>query len=77
MRKLITGTMHFQDLGPGFWGITDRQGERFRPLNVPKELEQEGLNVEVTVQIVQEESSLFLWGTTVKIIDYQVSGSPS
>lgn len=72
MRKNIVGTMHYQDLGPGFWGISDARGERYRPITVPKALEKEGLRVELTVQIIQEEASLFMWGTTVKIIDYQV-----
>ncbi|ETW99219.1 MAG: hypothetical protein ETSY1_15790 [Candidatus Entotheonella factor] len=68
-RRRIKGQIHWQDIATGFWGLTDEDQNDWRPLNLPEELQQEGLEVELTVELVEEEFSIFMWGRPVKIIE--------
>lgn len=54
-RRRIKGQIHWQDIATGFWGLTDEDQNDWRPLNLPEELQQEGLEVELTVELVEEE----------------------
>ena len=72
MKKLtITGKVRYQNLGTGFWGIIDNKGGEWRPVNMPEQLKYEGKEVTVEARIVDEEVSIFMWGTPVKITSFQ------
>lgn len=65
--KRITGTVKWQSLATGFWGIIDEKGNEWRPVNMPEQLKTEGKKVTVTIQEVDEGMSIFMWGTPVRI----------
>lgn len=65
--KKIKGTVVYNNIGPGFWGIIDTQGNEWRPINMPEQLKTEGKAVTVSIQIIEEEMSIFMWGTAVKV----------
>ena len=65
--KKIKGTVVYNNIGPGFWGIVDAQGNEWRPINMPEQLKTEGQAVTVSIQIIEEEMSIFMWGTAVKV----------
>jgi hypothetical protein len=69
--KRIVGTVSYQDIGTGFWGITDTQGNKWRPVNMPEQLKVEGSRVRCTVRIIDEDMSIHMWGEAVKIIAFQ------
>lgn len=64
--KKITGTVSFQQIGTGFWGIVDSHGNEWRPVNMPEQLKLEGKKVTVTVEET-EDMSVFMWGTPVLV----------
>lgn len=68
----IKGTVHHQDLSGGFWGIIDEQGEKWKPIDLPKALQKEGLKVTIEAEKVAGGFSIFMWGTTIKINQYTV-----
>lgn len=70
MAKRITGTVSYQHLGTGFWGITDTQGNKWRPVNMPDQLKIEGAKVRCTVRPLEDDTSIYMWGTAVKIIAF-------
>ena len=71
MKKIkISGTVKYQDLGPGFWGIVGSDGANWRPVNMPEQLKKEGKNVNVTATQMEEGASIFMWGTPVKITSF-------
>ena len=70
MRK-IKGKVVYNNLGPGFWGIVDDKGGEWRPVNMPTQLKREGLAVTVSVQPVDEDMSIFMWGTAVRITGFK------
>ena len=55
----IRGTLKKIDISGGFWGIVDLDGNHWRPLKVPKELQKEGLLVEFELQKAEEQFSIF------------------
>ncbi len=68
--KSIQGTVQYQNIGPGFWGIISSDGKEYRPINMPNQLKYEGRNVSVKV-IPDDGMSVFMWGEAVKIVAFE------
>lgn len=68
--KRITGTVRYQQLATGFWGIIDEKGQEWRPVNMPEQLKEEGKKVTITIREVDEGMSIFMWGTPVRIVSF-------
>ena len=66
----IAGTVKYQDLGTGFWGIVGDDGRKWQPINLPSALQKEGKKVSVKAKEKQGAVSIFMWGTSIEIIDY-------
>lgn len=72
MKKFnIKGKVVYQNLGTGFWGIIDHAGREWRPVNMPEQLKYEGRSVSVSAKEVEDEVSIFMWGTPIKIVSFQ------
>ncbi len=67
----IKGKVVYQNIATGFWGIVDESGKEWRPVNMPEQLKSEGKTVTVEVKEVQEDMSVFMWGTAVKIVGFR------
>jgi hypothetical protein len=70
-KQKVTGKVVFQNLETGFWGILDEDGNQWRPVQMPEQLKHEGKRVTVTIKEVDEEASMFMWGTPVKILSFE------
>ena len=68
--KRITGTVNFIDLATGFWGITEPDGTQWRPVAMPDQLKREGKTVQCVLEEVDEEVSIFMWGTPARIVSF-------
>ena len=70
-RKIkIDGKVVYQNLGTGFWGIEDSKGNQWRPVNMPEQIKYEGKQVKIVATEVDEDMSIFMWGTPVKVISF-------
>ena len=69
-RKKIKGKVVYQDLETGFWGIIDKEGNQWRPVEMPEQLKEEGKEVSLLIQEADEAVSMFMWGTPVKILSF-------
>ena len=67
----ISGTVHHQKLEMGFWGIEGDDGENWRPVKMPADLQEEGQKITAEVEEVDEEASFMMWGTPVKILSFE------
>ena len=69
MRKTetITGIVVYKNIGTGFWGIEGLNGEEWLPVNLPKDLEQEGKRVTLKIRKLAGDS-IFMWGEMVEIL---------
>lgn len=68
----IKGTVKYQSLSGGFWGIIDADGNKWKPQEMPKALQKEGLKVEVEAEKAGGGISIFMWGTTIKISGFTI-----
>lgn len=66
----IKGVVSFQDIGPGFWGIIDEHGRKWRPIHMPKALRKAGLRGVFEIIEIEEEVSIFMWGEPVEVVSY-------
>ena len=65
--KNITGTVKYQNISTGFWGIEGKNGEQWLPVNLPESMQEEGKEVTLKIKELAGES-MFMWGTMVEII---------
>ena len=63
-----TGIIQYNDFEGGFYGIVGDDGERYDPINLPSEFEEDGLQVKFTLKVLENMSSFHMWGTVVEII---------
>jgi hypothetical protein len=63
----IEGTVSFQDLEGGFWGIVDLDGNRYVPMeSLPDDVMKDGLKIKAEVETVQVIGTT-QWGSYVKV----------
>jgi hypothetical protein len=66
----ITGKAVFKKVGPGFWGIEDNVGEKWRPVNMPEQLKQEGAKIRCIAEKIDNDVSIFMWGVPIRIVSF-------
>lgn len=66
----IRGKVVFENISGGFWGIVDSKGNQWRPIKMPEQLKYEGKSVIVQAKKVEEDFSIFMWGTPIKITSF-------
>lgn len=68
----IIGTVQHQSLGTGFWGIVDDGNNKWRPLEMPEKLQVKDLRVKVKAKKSENQVSIFMWGTMIDILNYEI-----
>lgn len=66
-RVMMQGTVRFMNLEGGFYGIITKDGRRLLPMNLKKELRQDGAVIEFSGDIVKDVMTIQQWGTPFKI----------
>lgn len=74
MSKRIEGIVKYIDLEGGFWGIVDKEGRNWFPLNFPEQLKTEGAEVTLTLREMPDQASAAMWGTPVRILSFHTLG---
>ena len=64
-----TGRIQYNDFEGGFYGIVSDDGEHYDPINLPSEFEEDGLRVGFKLKILENQSSIHMWGTVVEILE--------
>ena len=63
----FTGTINYQQLEGGFWGIISKEGEKYDPVNLPADFKREGLRVRVVALLKKDVVSTRMWGIIIEI----------
>ncbi len=63
-----TGTVRFNPIEGGFYGIESDTGERYDPINLHKEFQVDGLRVRFEGRKREDMASFHMWGTLIEII---------
>ena len=66
-----TGRIQYNDFEGGFYGIVSDDGEHYDPINLPSEFEEDGLRVGFKLKTLENQSSIHMWGTVVRIINIE------
>lgn len=61
------GTVRYVDLEGGFYGIYADDGERYDPINLDEEYQQDGLRIYFEGRIRDDVASFHMWGTLIEI----------
>ena len=73
MSKTVTGKIVYKNLGPGCWGIVENNGTEWRIVDMPEQLKYEGKTTTVTLEEVNEDFSVFMWGTPASVITFSTA----
>ena len=68
----IIGTVKYQNISGGFWGIIDEEGNHWKPVIMPKEIQKEDLRVKLKAKKSAGMISIFMWGTTINILEFKI-----
>ena len=66
-----TGRIQYVDLEGGFYGIISDDGAHYDPVNLPEDFMEDGLRVRCTLKILDNQSSIHMWGTVVYILEIE------
>jgi len=70
---ITTGTVRFIcNVAGCFWGIYGDDHNNYEPLTFPKNLQVEGLRATFKFRVLKNAASIFMWGTMVDILNYQI-----
>ena len=69
MKKEIIATIAFQDIGVGFYGIIDENGNQYFPINLPEKHRKEGQVVTLTIEEKPDIITDVMWGVPVLVAD--------
>ncbi|MBN2109922.1 MAG: protease inhibitor I42 family protein [Methanosarcinaceae archaeon] len=74
--KLIkaNGSVNYIELEGGFYGITDKNGTHYDPVNLDEELKKEGLKICFTAYPLDNMVSIHMWGRTIEIRSAEITG---
>ena len=69
------GTVQYQSIEGGFWGIVADDGSHFDPVNLAPEFQQEGMRLTFRAKYAKEQVSFHMWGTRIEITSIQKIGA--
>ncbi|MDD1664615.1 MAG: protease inhibitor I42 family protein [Methanomicrobiales archaeon] len=69
---VASGTVTYENLEGGFYGITGDDGKKFEPLNLDAKYQKDGLRVAFDATVVKDAVSTRMWGTPVNLAQVEV-----
>lgn len=72
-----TGTVVYNGLEGGFYGIVGDSGSRFDPIGLAPEFQKAGLRVRFQARAHDDMASFHMWGTMIEIESIEVVATPS
>ncbi len=62
-----TGTVKFNELEGGFYGIVGDDGKNYDPINLREEFRKDGLSIRFQMKIREDITTTHMWGTPIEI----------
>jgi hypothetical protein len=63
-----SGMVQFVDIDGGFYGIITGWDEKYEPINLSEDFQQDGLMVDIEATIRSDLVSTHMWGTPIEIL---------
>lgn len=64
----MTGTIIFQEIEGGFYGIKADDGQKYNPLNLDESYRKDGLRVKFDANLKEGMVGIHMWGEYVEIV---------
>jgi hypothetical protein len=61
------GTVVYNDLEGGFWGVITDAGVQFEPMVLQDEFKKNGLKIRFSGVAIKDAGSIYMWGTPIEI----------
>lgn len=71
----FTGTVRWQTIEGGFWGLVADDGHQYEPINLPRSLQRDGLRVRVRAKIRSDMASIRMFGEIIEILEIAPLGA--
>lgn len=68
----IIGTMQYQPLSGGFWGLIGLDGQQWRLKETPLAIQVNGLKVKVKAILLPNGPSIFMWGKPIQVLSFEL-----
>ncbi|WP_236980664.1 hypothetical protein [Membranihabitans maritimus] len=68
--KEITATVVFNHFEGGFWGLIDKDKNKYVPVNMPEQLKVEGKTSVIVISERPDVTGIQMWGAYVEIISF-------
>ena len=65
----IVGTVTYQEMEGGFYGIEAEDGSKYDPLNLPESFKKDGLKVQVKAQMKTDVIGFHMYGSIIEVMD--------
>ncbi len=77
-RRSVTGsgTVRYQNIEGGFYGIVSDSGEKFVPGDLGAEFRQDGLRITFAGTTPVETATIYMWGAPLEITSIRAADSP-
>ncbi len=72
MSKWYTGTLTFIEIEGGFFGFVTEAGEKYLPLNMPKEYLKNGSKLKIYGHHDKDIMTIQMWGKPFKVLDVEL-----
>jgi hypothetical protein len=69
-QKKIIGKIKYENLETGVWYLVDKRYKKWRIDDIPTALKVEGLKIEALVEKIEPTFSIFMTGSSIKIVSY-------
>lgn len=67
----ITGTITYQSIEGGFYALLGKDGQKFMPLNLPEDYQEDGLKVEIRALPRHDVMGIHMFGENIEILEIQ------
>jgi len=68
----IRGEIKYINLEGGFYGVVDHNGNKYFPINLPKQYQVDGLKVFIKARLRKDIVTTAMWGIPIQIIEIHV-----
>lgn len=69
---VASGTVTYQNIEGGFYGILGDDGKKYEPLNLDAKYQKDGLRVAFDATVARDAVSVRMWGTPVNLVQVEV-----
>ena len=70
--KWQQATVKYFNLEGGFYGLITVDGQKYLPMNLDKQLRQDGAIVKIKGELIHDMMTIQQWGTPFKILDFKL-----